>query len=372
MKKKLFILGIRGVPAQHGGFETFAEKLSIFLTSQGWSVTVYCQEEGEGEIWRSDWNGINRIHIPVVQTGAKGTVIFDWIAIRHALSEDGLFLTLGYNTAIFNVMQRIKGQVNLINMDGVEWRRDKWGLIAKVWFWLNERIGCYVGQHLIADHPRIKDHLATRVSSRKITMIPYGGDDVSAADPAYLERFALNPAEYSIIIARPEPENSFLEMVGAFSSKKRNHKLVVLGKFSPDINRYHQQVMDCASSEVIFVGAIYEPLIIQALRFFCRFYLHGHRVGGTNPSLVEGLGASCAVIAHDNPFNQWVAGPAAKYFSDQATCDDLLDRLLNDDCAWHKMKADSYSRFAERFTWGAILVEYQQLLDAWYPSLNSD
>lgn len=366
--KHLHILGIRGIPAQHGGFETFAEKLSLFLVAQGWQVTVYCQVEGEKTSSVSVWQGVRRIHIPVRRTGAAGTVIFDWKATRHALSEEGLFLTLGYNTAIFNLRQRIKGQMNVINMDGIEWRRDKWGFIARTWFWLNERAGCWIGNHLVADHPKIKEHLATRVRVDKITMIPYGGDEILSADTSLLANYGIEPGKFSVIIARPEPENSFLEMVRAFSKIQRNHKLVVLGNFTPETNEFHRQVMDAAGSEVIFPGAIYEAPVVQALRFFSRFYLHGHRVGGTNPSLVEALGAGCAVIAHDNHFNRWVAGPQAAYFKDEAECAKLFDQLLTDDSAVERMKSASRAVFNLRFTWDQVLREYEELLTRWYPT----
>ncbi|MFQ6576116.1 DUF1972 domain-containing protein [Pseudomonas sp. UM16] len=367
MEYKLSILGVRGIPARHGGFETFTEKLALFLVAKGWEVTVYCQEDGEGGVWESNWQGVHRVHIPVKRSGAVGTVVFDWKATCHALSKDGLFLTLGYNTAIFNFMQRVKGQINVINMDGVEWRRDKWGLIAKTWFWLNERAGCWIGNHLVADHPKIKEHLATRVRTEKITMIPYGGEVVNSADANLLTPYGIEAGNFSVIIARPEPENSFLEMVRAFSCKRRQHKLVVLGNFSPDTNDFHRQVMDAASDEVIFPGAIYEVAVVQALRFFSRFYLHGHRVGGTNPSLVEAMGAGCAVIAHDNPFNRWVVGPSAAYFNDESTCSAHFDLLLTDDQTTSQMKVASYERFLECFTWDRILHEYEKLLVHWYP-----
>lgn len=366
--KHLLILGIRGVPAQHGGFETFAEKLSLFLVRQGWRITVFCQEDGEGETWESTWQGVRRIHIPVTGAGAAGTIVFDWRACRRALSEQGLFLTLGYNTAIFNLMQRLSGQLNVINMDGIEWKRDKWGFFAKTWFWLNERAGCWVGNHLVADHPKIKDHLATRVSADKITMIPYGGDDVDGADADLLAAYGVEPGDFSVIIARPEPENSFLELVRSFSLKPRRHKLVVLGNFRPDSNRFHRDVMAAASNEVLFPGAIYEAPVVQALRFHSRLYLHGHRVGGTNPSLVEALGARCAVMAHDNHFNRWVAGPEAAYFKDEAACAKLFDELLANENAIIRMKAASYARFQERFTWPQVLREYEDLLLRWHPT----
>lgn len=367
MTKTLYVLGTRGVPASHGGFETFAEKLSVHLTKNKWKVVVYCQEQGVGSFYSSNWNGVERCHIPVKGTGASGTIHFDLLAAFDATKRDGLFLTLGYNTAIFNIIQRFKSQTNIINMDGIEWRRDKWGLIAKTWFWINERAGCWIGNHLVADHPSIKEHLATRVSADKITMIPYGGDEVLSADAGLLTAYGIEPGHFSVIIARPEPENSFLEMVRAFSSRRRGHKLVVLGNFTPERNAFHKQVMDAASDEVIFPGAIYEAPVVQALRFYGRFYLHGHRVGGTNPSLVEALGAGCAVIAHDNHFNRWVAGPEAAYFKNEAECAALFDRLFADDATVQRMKSASRARFYERFTWDRVLGEYEELLTKWYP-----
>jgi glycosyltransferase involved in cell wall biosynthesis len=157
-------------------------------------------------------------------------------------------------------------------------------------------------------------------------------------------------------------------MVRAFSEKRRDHKLVVLGGFQPESNTFHRQVLDSASNEVIFPGAIYDVHIVQALRFFSRFYLHGHRVGGTNPSLVEALGAGCAVIAHDNRFNRWVAGEAAVYFKDEVSCAELFDRLLGDETIASGMKAASRVRFHERFTWPQVLGEYEKLFIQWYPT----
>jgi len=370
MGSRLNILGIRGIPARHGGFETFAEKLAPYLVARGWEVVVYCQEEGNGAISESEWQGVRRIHVPISRQGAAGTILFDWKVAWHVRQEQGLCLTLGYNTAIFNLAQRLAGQVNVINMDGIEWRRDKWGLLAKTWFWLNERAGCWIGNHLVADHPEIKKHLASRVNDSKITMIPYGGDDVKTADQALLNAFGVEPHQFSIIIARPEPENSFLEMVRAFSSRQRNHKLVVLGNFTPQTNTFHRQVMEAASDEVIFPGAIYDASIVQALRHFSYLYLHGHRVGGTNPSLVEALGAGCAVMAHDNHFNRWVAGRGAMYFKNELECAGLFDALLENSDKVEDMRAASKKQFYEYFTWEQILQEYEHLLLKWHQKSN--
>ncbi|WVM92881.1 DUF1972 domain-containing protein [Halopseudomonas pachastrellae] len=172
--KTIRILGIRGIPAAHGGFETFAEHLSLYLASKNWKVIVYCQEEGAGHIWQDEWHGIQRMHIPVQRTGPLGTIIFDWKSTLHAAREKSPCLILGYNTAIFTLILRLLGIYSFINMDGIEWSRAKWGPIAKLWFWLNDWAGCWLGNHLIADHPEIAKHLRTRVSNKKITTIAYG------------------------------------------------------------------------------------------------------------------------------------------------------------------------------------------------------
>ncbi|WP_289083299.1 DUF1972 domain-containing protein [uncultured Spongiibacter sp.] len=359
--RQLVILGIRGVPAGHGGFETFAEYLCKYLVERNWKVVVYCQEDGGGPVYDSEWLGVKRIHIPVRQSGALGTVIFDFRSIVHSLRSNGVFLTLGYNTALFNLLHRLFGKTNIINMDGIEWKRQKWGAIAKAWFWLNERFGCWFGDQLVADHPRIEDHLATRVSRRKITMIPYGGLHVEAADQSKLAALDLEAGGYSVVIARAEPENSLLEIVQGFSSRPRGHKLVVLGNYSGD-NAYHRAVKAAASGEVIFPGAIYDIDVVSALRFYARFYIHGHQVGGTNPSLVEALGAGNAVLAHDNPFNRWVASDGAEYFSGADGFSRLLEKLLKNDQKVAQIKRNSASQFNARFQWDSILEQYEKLL----------
>ena len=359
---KLSILGCRGIPGNHGGFETFAERLSHYLVSQGWAVTVYCEDYEGREVSERYWNNIRLIKIPVPSATASSTILFDWRSTLHAAREGNLILTLGYNTAIFCLWYRLKGLTNVINMDGIEWRRQKWSAPEKAWLYLNERLGCLLGNHLVADHPEIANHLATRVSRQKITMIPYGADRVSGADASLLAPYGLSPGNYSVIIARPEPENNILEIVSAFSSRRRNAKLVVLGNYYPEDNDYHQQVLSAASEEVIFPGGVYDADTVGALRYFATLYLHGHSVGGTNPSLVEAMGAGAAVLAHDNRFNRWVAGPGACYFQNEAECAREFDRLLADERALQAMKRASIQRFQEGFAADVECQTYETLL----------
>ncbi|RYE54021.1 MAG: DUF1972 domain-containing protein, partial [Hyphomicrobiales bacterium] len=173
--KTIAIMGIRGIPAQHGGFETFAERLAPYLLAAGWTVTVYCQEDDKAPVRESTWNGVRRVHIGVGADTALNTIRFDWACISHALRErPSLVLTLGYNTAAFGLRLRAAGIPNVMNMDGIEWSRRKWGWMARAWLYANDWAGCLGATHLVADHPEIARHLSSRVSPRKVTTIPYG------------------------------------------------------------------------------------------------------------------------------------------------------------------------------------------------------
>jgi glycosyltransferase involved in cell wall biosynthesis len=364
--KVLRILGVRGIPAAHGGFETFAEHLSLYLVQRGWRVIVYCQEEGQGPVFEDTWQGVERVRIPTALSGPKGTVVFDWRATAHAAKHRDLCLTLGYNTAVFCARLRALGIPNLINMDGIEWKRAKWGPMAKSWFWINERAGCWLGNHLVADHPQIKAHLQTRVAASKITTIPYGAECVTEASAAPVHALGFDPGRFLTVVARAEPENSVLEVVQGFSTKPRGYLLAVLGSYE-EHNHYHRAIRAAASNEVRFVGAIYEKTVVQALRFHSAAYVHGHQVGGTNPSLVEALGAGNPVFAHDNRFNRWVAGEAAAYFTTADSLSDQMDKVLPGADGLNRMHAQGQLRFQSAFTWLNVLGQYEELLEQYLP-----
>lgn len=367
MNRTLRILGTRGVPAAHGGFETFAEQLAKYLIRHGWRVIVYCQNAGTAPIVEDEWEGIERVTISVPQPNPKGNIFFDWKAIRHASQHQDLCLTLGYNTAVFCAWLRLKAVPNVINMDGIEWRRAKWGKAAKSWLWLNDWVGCWLANHLIADHPEIARHLQRRVPQRKITTIPYGAAHVEYADEALILPYGLTPGGYLTLIARAEPENSVLEIVQGFSQRPRGVRLVVLGNYDAH-HAYQAAVKAAASDEVLFIGAVYDKSLVQALRFHSLAYLHGHQVGGTNPSLVEALGAGNPVIAHDNPFNRWVAGPGAMYFRSAEELSRELDQMLGNPQILAEMRAASQKRFQNEFRWDAVLSKYADLLQRWLPA----
>jgi glycosyltransferase involved in cell wall biosynthesis len=356
------ILGTHGVPAAYGGFETAAENVALFLRRQGWRVVVYCQVTGAGPIRFDSWHGIERVSVPVTLPGWRGTAQFDWLSIRHAVQHPDVCLTFGYNTAIFNTLHRLRGIPNIINMDGIEWSRSRWGLPRQAILYTNERIAALVGNHLIADHPEITQHLLTRAPARKISTITYGADSVTDAPSAIPIAHGLVPGRYLTVICRPIPENSILELVRGFSQARRGYQLAVLGHYDGDADPYHRQVLDAASDEVVFLGAIYDREIVTALRFHSTLYLHGHTVGGTNPSLVEAMAAGNAVIAHDNPYNRWVARDAAAYFTSQEDVGTVLDQLLSSGERRKEMGRLSRRRHEREFTWEYVAGQYEDLL----------
>lgn len=355
--KKLFILGTRGIPAAHGGFETFAQDLSLYLVQQGWDVTVYCQSNENKQV---DWQGIHCHHIAAPDT-TLGTALFDLKSLLHAMKQDGLMLTLGYNTGFLNFLPKFKLKKQIINMDGIEWRRGKWSLPYKIAFYLNYLCAGVAGNILIADNPGIQEFLEKNFKKSKIRMIAYGSNRIENADLALLDPFGLQPDEYAIVIARPEPENNIYEIVKAWSSVKRQKKLVILGKFD-NTNPYHYYVRKAASEDVIFPGAIYDPAIIRALRFYTTVYIHGHTVGGTNPSLVEALGAGNAVIAHDNVYNRWTAGKAALYFQTPQELKALFDRMDKLDLV--ACRKEAVLRHQQELQMTHILKKYENLFES--------
>ena len=362
MKKRhsLIIFGTRGIPAAHGGFETFAQHLALFLAGRGWHVVVYCQKETRVVTQRVTtdlWHGIERRHISVASTGPRATLEFDWHCVRDAATVPGICLVLGYNGAVFLPWLRLLRRKIVTNMDGIEWRRKKWGFLARAWLWTNEWIAAWTSHRLVADHPAIAEHLSTRRNASAISMIPYGGTPADESD-APVRAMGLEPGRYLIVIARIEPDNNIHTIVEAFSRRRRDAKLLVVGALHKT-NPYHCKVQAAASDEVVFPGAIYEASVVASLRRHARAYVHGHTVGGTNPSLVEALWAGNAVIAHDNRFNRWTAGDAGWFFTDADGCDRLIARALTDDDMVARASQAALRHAAAHFEWTDILEAYE-------------
>ncbi|MBK5960230.1 hypothetical protein CCR97_18780 [Rhodoplanes elegans] len=361
------ILGTRGIPAAHGGFESFIERFALYMKDSGWNVVVYCQgEEGllKSKCRTDEWHGITRVHISTRSRNALATMEFDLRCVLDVLNRPGVDLVLGYNTALFNILERVFGRTVLMNMDGIEWKRGKWGRAAKLWFWLNEWMGAHFCSIPIADHPEIATHLASR-GCRRSVVIPYGADEISDAAPTALAQYGLEPKRYFISIARIESENSIIEIIRSFIAARLDCSLVILGNINPQTSSYHAKVLEAAGEHpsIRFLGAIYKREVVAALRHHSLAYVHGHQVGGTNPSLVESLGAGCAVIAHDNCFNRWTAGEDHLYFRDENECAASMRIIYENPQLRAKLIESSRCRHREKFTFERIHSAYRALAE---------
>jgi len=206
----------------------------------------------------------------------------------------------------------------------------------------------------------ISDYLRRHFGSSRVATITYGAHPVDDAPTGPVDELGLTPGDFATMICRPIPENSCLEIVRAWSRRPRGVPLVVLGDYQPD-DAYHRAVQAAAGDEVRFLGAVHDPVVVGSLRRHSRIYLHGHTVGGTNPSLVEAMAAGNGVVARRNVYNTWVAGEGALYFSDEDELDAQLAAAL-DPAEGRRLGKLARERFESEFTWERIGTQYEEAL----------
>lgn len=369
LHKRLLVLGTRGIPNNYGGFETFAEQLAPYMKDQGWQVVVYCQADNPDQLVTADqWQGIDRIHVTPhtgykIISGAFGTILFDVYCFIHALFNyrKAVWLTLGYNTSFLNILAWILRIRQIINMDGMEWQRDKWGKGQKLYLRLAYFIAGLVADKLVADHPEIRNELEKHFKPKKITTIAYGSPIGTVNGKDNLGKYNLEAQNYCLIIARPVPENGVLEIIKLWSALAVDMKLMIVGRYDPD-NPYQKEALKYQSENILFAGPIYNREILNSLRGNCYVYFHGYRVGGTNPSLVEALASGAAIIAHDNRFNRWVAGDAGIFYKDQDALEEVIGKIKSKDLDVDALRKNAITRHKEEFQWPPILEAYHQLI----------
>jgi glycosyltransferase involved in cell wall biosynthesis len=359
---KLAILGTRGIPAKYGGFETFAEELSVRLVDQGVETTVYC-EAVEGEL-PDMYKGVKLVHIPTPCLGPLTTILFDLRCLWHARRTFDVVYMLGYGTSVFCFIPRLWGSKVWINMDGVEWARSKWGKMAKLWFKMMESAAMWTPDRLIADAQGILEHLQSRHSRiPPVSVIPYGAPVIaSAPEIDHLDEWQLTPKSYYLVVCRLESENSVKEIIKGYLLSGSERPLVVVGGIDR-LTNYVKELLQFATGRIRFIGAIYDKSKLQALRYHSHAYFHGHTVGGTNPSLLEALGCGNIVIAHDNVFNREVAGETATYFSheqDVAGSIQAVETFSAEQLA--RMGALAQERVRTAYSWSLITETYYMSL----------
>lgn len=360
----LAILGARGIPAKYGGFETFAEQLAIRLVKRGIQVTVYAETDVPGlpDNW---FNGVRVRHIVRPKWGVASVVAFDCRCLADAHGRHDIVYMLGYGAAWACWVSKHFGQRIWLNVDGLEWARSKWGWLARTYLKRMEWVSSWAPSRIIADAQAIADHFSRRFPrSVPCTFIAYGADEVSPSMscPQALSAWGLKPWEYALVVARPEPENHVLEMIQGYRQSRRAETLVVVGDVLP-VTQYQRQLLAEACDQVRFLGGVYDASKLNCLRVHAICYLHGHSVGGTNPSLLEAMACGNLTIAHDNPFNREVARDTACYFSNSSELVTCLNQVM-DMSEQKRLVSRLRTRqvVREHYTWNNIADSYEQLI----------
>ncbi len=360
-RPRIAFLGSRGIPARYGGFETFVEEVSKRLVESGVEVTVYCEgNEGPDEV-----EGIDLRYVAANAPGPLRTLWFDLCCLWQARRGYDAVYMLGYASALFCILPRLFGTEVWINMDGLEWKRSKWGFLARTWLKWMEGVAFRTANRLIFDNAALHDIIrARRTRPINASVIEYGAPTLrSAPNASVLEKFDVIENEYYLVVCRFEPENHVLEIAQAHAAAGIERPLVIVA--NTDLGTaYVKRCEALASDRIRFVGTVYDQEILLALRSHCRAAIHGHSVGGTNPSLLEAMVCGKPILAHSNPFNRETLGESGSYWD--------VEWLST---RWEKFDSTNFEFVAARglaareralthFSWDRIAKAYLDLLPA--------
>ena len=331
---KIAFISTRGIPNNYGGFEQFAEYISVGLAKRGHEVTVYSPSfhPYKGDNYKGV--RIKHIYSPETWMGSSvGSFFYDFTSLKDALKKEDfdIIYEAGYTSIIpayiwFNVKKR-KRPIFTTNMDGLENKRSKFSPMVRRFLDWEEKMAVKYSHYLIADNMGIHDYYKEKYG-KESKFLAYGADIHSDFDEAYLKEFGLRPEEYYILIARLEPENNIVMAIEGYLHSKENGRrpLIVVGKTNTP---HGKELVEKYGNEknIRFVGGIYDFKKLDSVRHFSKAYFHGHSVGGTNPSLLEAMAAGCFVFAHDNIFNRAVLKANAMYYPTAEKVTEYLDNI---------------------------------------------
>ena len=360
---RLAILGTRGVPANYGGFETFAEELGRRLVDRGHEVTVYGRR-GFIDPSLGSYRGMRLVVLPSIRTKHLETVSNTFLASLHALVKryDAVLLCNAANAPFIPIL-RWTGIPVAINVDGLERKRRKWGAAGRAYYRLGERLSARLPNRLITD-ARVIQRYYRRFYSRRSEMIAYGGDLEPPTTTSTIEAMGLTPGEYVFYVSRFEPENNPDRVLRAWSRVDGDRRLVMVGG-APYADELVKRIHQLADDRVVLPGPVYGDGYRELL-FNCRAYIHATEVGGTHPALVEAMGAGRPVLYYDTPENREVASGAGLgfRFSGRAALETRLNELLDDDGQLAELSERSRARVADRYRWSSVADAYEEVLQS--------
>lgn len=356
---RIAILGTRGVPNNHGGFEQFAENFSIHLVKCGHDVHVYNSHNHPYK--EKQFKGVNIIHCydPEHIMGTPGQFIYDLNCIIDSRKKAfDVILQLGYTSSSIWHWLLPKKSVIVTNMDGLEWKRTKYNPLVKKYLKYAERLGAKYSDYLISDSIGIQQHILDEYN-KESKYIPYGATIFSNPNSEVLVEYKINKYKFNMILARLEPENNIETIIRGYIISKTAFPLIIVG----GLNKYGLGLKEKYKfdNRIKFVGPNYDQNALNNLRYYSRYYFHGHSVGGTNPSLLEAMASDSLIIAHNNIFNKSILRTEAIYFNSPGE----IAKYLDDDNYFllrEENTAVNKTKILHEFTWDKINSEYEEYI----------
>ena len=352
-------LGTRGVPARYGGFETAAEEIGVRLAARGHRVIVYCRNPGQR---LRTYRGMDLVNLPAVRSKSLETLSHTALSAIHATVRSRPDVAVLFNPANgpFVPILRATGIRTIVHFDGLDAERAKWGRIGRAYYRSAERMSVRLADAVIADSEAIAAYVRVR-HGRESMYIAYGAPILSP-ESDLLPALGLEPGRFHLVVARFEPENNVAVIVEGYRLSGSNLPLIVVGS-APHASAYRAHVVRSAGPNVRFLGAIWDQVLLDQLYGHCASYLHGHSVGGTNPSLLRAMGAGAPIIAYDVAFNRETAGDAARYVR---TAPDVASAIVDDErdaSAAAARGATARERAARDYVWDDVARAYEALCE---------
>jgi len=356
---KIAILGTRGIPGNYGGFETFAEELSCRLVQNGHAVVVYGRTNNIRHT-DSSYKGVRLVLLPTISHKYLDTVAHTFLSIWHVLFQDvDVVLICNSANSIFSFIPRWAGKKTVVNVDGLERKRAKWGWVGKTYYLLSEWLSTFLPNAIVTDAKAVAQYYLWRYGKHSY-FIPYGADDRRLSSQVALERIGLEPEGYFLYVTRFEPENNPLLVVRAFEQVQTGKKLVIVGD-APYARDYIQELKSTSDPRILFPGAIYGAGYRELLSHaFC--YIHATEVGGTHPALIEAMGCGRCVLYLDTIENREVAGDTSLPF--QKSPEDLAAKIhtvLGNPGLRAEQQTRARDRVRNHYRWDQVTLEYERL-----------
>lgn len=355
MPVRIAILGTRGIPANYGGFETFAEELSTRLAYRGHRVTVYCRQRHPEPTLR----GVSLVYLPTIRHKYFDTITHTLLSTVHLVfHRQDVALYCNAANAVFTPLPRLFGIPVALNVDGLERKRKKWNRIARGYYLLSEYLSTIFPTAVVTDAEKIQEYYLARYRKRS-TFISYGAETGKVETTDTLRRLGLEPGRYFLYVSRMEPENNALLVRRAFERLDTGMKLALIGD-APYAHEYIRQVRDTSDKRIVMPGTIYGQGYHELISN-CFAYIHATEVGGTHPALIESMGRGALVLYLETPENTEVAGGAGLPFTTNLTerMEELLSMPEQERAVWRQRAHD---RVAERYSWEAVTDAYETLL----------